>query len=103
MAKPNLEVTGATVFGGTVTVSTTVKEPKKPYTYLMARIEAYQDGDLVYRQYQQFPDGNAGDSYPFTLGPTSLWQGGAADGEVSVGEFNGTYRAKVKTFVTIAG
>lgn len=99
MAKPTIDVTGTVKLGRKVRIVTNLPEPNKPESVLMGRVEAYQNGEIVYRQYGQIFEGEAA----FTLGPTRLWTEGAADGYFTVGYFTGKYRERLTVEIEIEG
>jgi hypothetical protein len=84
------------VFAGTTTA--TLNPGGSTYAYA----RCYQDGTLVYAQYVRSTSSNTA---TFTLGPTPLWQGGAANCTAEEGSFarNGHWRAVAKTTFNVSG
>ena len=77
-------------FAGTTTATL------NPGGAVWAFAQCYQDGTLVYAQYVK---NNSSNTATFTLGPTPMWQGGAANCTAEEGTWgkNGRWRAVAST------
>jgi hypothetical protein len=82
-------------FGGTTTATL------NPGGAVWALAECYQNGTLVYAQYVKASSSNTA---TFTLGPTPMWQGGAANCTAEEGSWgkNGRWRVVASTTFNVS-